>query len=147
MTTPLTRVWRALIGALRLTLRGQTAAPSPLVPLRAWMTQTPPLVTVVLHAAEAAGFDRQTRIVVEGRRVGVAAVLETIAFHARTEYPALLAQAATHTLAALYATNINDVFLLGRCLEHLPAGEARTAAARLLAHLQAAPQADAPPTN
>ncbi|MCU0476657.1 MAG: hypothetical protein MUC99_11215 [Anaerolineae bacterium] len=145
------RYLRAFVGALRMTLRGQAPAPSPLAPLRAWMAQTPALVAAVQRACDAAGMDATARkaatLVVEGRRLKLETALLTAQFHAQNEYPSLLAQPNDRTLGALYATNVNDAFLIARCAELVPEGAPRAALQGLVAHLRAAPDVSGEPVG
>lgn len=137
------RYLRAFIGAIRMTISGQTPPPSPLAGLRAWMTLTPALVDAALTACAQAGLDeaarRNTSLVVEGRRVNLNTIVLAPKFHAQHEYPLLLQNLDGRSLAALYGTNVNDCFLLDRFIPVLPLGEPQKAIEQLVIHLKNAP--------
>lgn len=138
------RVFRAFIGALRLTLSGKTVQPSPIDRLLEWTKNTPPKVDSVIMLCNQAGLDEAGRkniqLVVEGRRVNLNTVLLAVKFHAQNEYPMLLKTPDSRSVAAVYGTTVNDTYLVGRFTEALPAGAAQTALKTLLAHLEAIPQ-------
>lgn len=137
------RYLRALIGAIRMTASGKTPPPSPLAPLRAWMLETSTLTDAVAAACAGIGLDtaarRKTILMIEGRRVNLNTVLLAAKFHAQHEYRLLLQTPDERSLTALYATNVNDCFLLSRFISVLPDGDAQILLKRLITHLEAAP--------
>ncbi len=141
------RVVRAFFEALRLTITGQRAKPSPLVTLRAWAATSAELARKALEAGDASGFDGQARtaltLSVEGRRVSIETVLQTVRFHAEQEYTHILDLNNRDDLAAIYAANVNDRFLTSRAFDALEAGAFREAVGQLFSHLENIPALEA----
>lgn len=137
------RYLRAFVGALKMTLRGETPPPAPTAPLRQWVDETVRRTDNLIKACDAAGMDEAARKavvqVVEGRRVNLNTVLLTIRFHAAQEYPTLLSSANDQALGALYGSNTNDHFLLMRFLSRLDTPETLAAAQALIDHLASVP--------
>jgi hypothetical protein len=140
------RYVKAFVGAVRLTLRGETVAPpAPAHPLMDWARQTLPLVAAVRQTAAAAGLDVATlKIRVDGRAVSVETLLAAVQFHAAQEYPNLLRNAAgLRGLNAAYATNFNDHYAVLKLLEapELQASAVQHSLQRLANHLEQPPPA------
>lgn len=139
----LIRYLRALITALRLTLRGETPPPSPRAALLAWMRESARLADTALAAADASGLDQAARrartLSVEGRRTNMETILATIKFHATDEYPHLMNASTQTNITAIYATNLNDRYLASRLFDTLEAGPLREAVGRVVSHLDSIP--------
>lgn len=116
----LTRYWKAFVGALRLTMRGETATPpAPAHPLLDWARQTLTLTAAVRKAAGVAGVDvTAVKIRVDGRAMSAETLLAAVQFHAAQEYPNLLRNGGgQRVLNAVYATNFNDHYAVLKLLE------------------------------
>lgn len=123
------RTWRdygrALIGALRLTLQGQTltARPGVYPPLAAWAAAGVQLVDAVFMAADAAGLDtavrQQIRLRLDGRPISMQVILAAVRHNLAQEYPLLLREKLEHQLTAIYAFNLNDQYRVGALIELL----------------------------
>lgn len=114
--------------------------------MRAWAAKAADLTQAALKAGDESGFDGKMRaaltLSVEGRRVSVETVLQTVRFHAEQEYPHVLSQNNRDDLAAIYAANVNDRFLTSRAFDALEAGMFREAVGQLFSHLENIPAFD-----
>ncbi len=118
------RYLRAFFKALWLTLKGETIQPPEQHPkLRAWMRTSAAAGQAALQAATAAGYDTDKRKAVklraDGRETDMDTVLRAVLYHTQQEYPHLLEQADEHALTAIYATNLNDQYLVTQLQEAL----------------------------
>ena len=119
--------------------------PLPYPHLSRWANQTLPLVRAVYAAADAGGLDeasrRALRLHVDKRDVSMETILTTIRYHAAHEYPYLLGEAVEHNVTAVYATNLNDRYLMLRLceVEALASGELGARLAALRDHLDSVP--------
>lgn len=142
------KIIRAFLKALWLTATGQRVTASPMQALRAWAAKAAELATAALETGDASGFDGTARaaltLSVEGRRISVETVLQTVRFHAEREYPHILDRNNSGDTAAIYASNINDRFLTSRVFDALEAGPFREAVGQLFSHLEAIPSLEAP---
>jgi hypothetical protein len=140
----LIRYLRAFFIALSMTLRGVKPAPVRHSALRTWMEQTKVHVEQLTRQADAAGLDaagrKALKVRVDGRDVSVESVLAAVRYHAEEEYPYLLAHETEHSLTAITAANLNDVYAVSK-LHDIPevtlvAGPLQT----LKAHLEQIPE-------
>jgi hypothetical protein len=147
----LLRYLRALWGALRLTLRGETYQPpvAPQSPLTAWISRYAILVDAVLRAANQSGVDqaqrKQVKLKLDGRPMSFETALMTLKFHAVEEYPSLVrAGSGRGVQTTLYATNMNDRYWISRMAEapELQKSDVQQALKDLDAHLDAIPKLD-----
>lgn len=138
------RVLRALLTAFRMTLRGETPPASPYAVLQVWMATAVTLTDAAYSAADTSGLSQPERkahtLTAEGRRTNMETILASVKFHAEREYPHLLEQRTQITISAIYATNVNDRFLLSKLFDSLEAGSVREAVGRLASHLESIPQ-------
>lgn len=143
------RYVRAFFGALRLTIRGELPpglrVHQQYPELSAWWAGTIAGVDAVIAAADAHGFDKARReslvLHIEKRDVSMATILAGVRFHAEKEFPHLMRVEGNYNALAIYATNMNDRYLVLRLgqAEELPAA-VREAVEGLAAHLENAPQ-------
>lgn len=114
---------RALIGAVRMTLRGQVApAPNSVDAIAsefpktaAWMNQTIQLIGKVMVESGKQNLNLKTvSLHIEGRDLTAETILESVRFHAVQEYPHLLRHDRQHGRMAMQATNLNDQFHISR---------------------------------
>ena len=142
------RYARAFFGALRMTLRGELP-PALRVhqqypELSAWWAGTIASVDAVIAAAEAHGVDKARResllLHSEKRDVSMATILGGVRFHAEREFPHLMRVNGNYNALAIYATNMNDRYLVLRLAQadELPA-PVREAVEALATHLEQVP--------
>ena len=140
---PLSRYFRALVAAINLTMRGERPVPSPQSLLTEWMKHSAVLADAALAAADAAGLDQDSRrkrtLTAEGRRTNMETILTSVRFHALEEFPHLLSNFSQTSITAIYATNVNDRFLISKLFDTLEAGALREAVGRIASHLEAIP--------
>lgn len=144
MNTPL-RYIRAFFTALGMTLRGEKP-PEPRHPtFVSWTREMVIKVDMVKAALEKAGIDATARkaitLKLDGRTLDLETIVGTLHYHAAQEYPSLLRSGARHSLMAVQATGINDLYWLQRLLEEpkLQQPAVQTALQNLAAHLEAIP--------
>jgi hypothetical protein len=140
---PLTRYLRAFAAAIRLTARGEKPVPSPQSLLSAWMKRSGELAAAALSVADAAGMDQAARrthtLTAEGRRTNMETILTSVRFHALEEFPHLLSNFSQTSMTAIYATNVNDRFLVAKLFDTLEQGELREAVGKIASHLESIP--------
>lgn len=118
----------------------------PFPPLAAWARQTRDLVREVIAAANAAGVDEAHRrmllLHIDKRDISMETILATVRYHAAQEYPYLLGQQSQQNLLALYATNLNDRYLVLRLsqVEALQVEPVLSRLAALRVHLDNVPE-------
>lgn len=143
------RYLRAFVGALVLTLRGQTIAQPPPSRIQTWLTTTPTLVAAVDSAIAESGFadGAVKKYTIDGRPVALTSILAGVRYHAEVEYPSLIDSRSPHAALAINAINLNDRYAIARCTEDsdLPA-PIRSALTTLAAHLDTVPPVDPPPS-
>ena len=137
------RYLRAFGSAIKLTLRGERPVLSPQMRLSQWMKLSAELVDAALAAADAAGLDLESRrkrtFTAEGRRTNMETILTTVRFHALEEFPDLLSNFSQTSITAIYATNVNDRFLISKLFDTLEAGALREAVGSIASHLESIP--------
>jgi hypothetical protein len=113
--------------------------------LEAWLRQTLPLVDAVFLAADMQTFDEAARraliLHVDKRDISVQTILSAIRHHAAQEYPYMLNNKHDHDFMVMYATNLNDRYLMMRLGETEPAQAKplKSAVATLRDHLDRMP--------
>jgi hypothetical protein len=137
------RYLRAFFVTLNLMRRGIKPAPVRHAALFAWMGQTRTLVEQVLSAANAAGLGLDQRkalkVRVDGRAISMESVLAGIRYHATEEFPYLMTHETEHSLTAVKATTVNDVYALGRLAELPEAAPIQSPLHTLKSHLEQIP--------
>lgn len=122
------KVIRAFFTALVMTLRGQSPPPRPTPAskypaLYAWIRQGAEMAERSLVVTNKSGVDQTARLAIrltiEGRETSMEAILGGIRFHLVQEYYYLLQNETSHSLTAIYASNLNDQFRLARLSEAL----------------------------
>jgi hypothetical protein len=140
---PLKRYLQALVTAVRLTLRGERPVPSAQSLLSDWMKRSAELADAALAAADAEGLDQESRrkrtLTAEGRRTNMDTILNAVRFHASEEFPHLLSNFSQTSITAIYATNVNDRFLISKLFDTLEAGILREAVGKIASHLESIP--------
>lgn len=119
------RYARAFVLALRYTIRGEKP---PLLQvhdqhpdLSAWWAQTIKLISAVEAAAAAAGIDlAAVKLHIDKRDISMKTILATVRFHAERDYPYLLAHSDQFDAMTLYATNLNDRYLVLQLSNNAP---------------------------
>lgn len=143
---PVMRYLRALVSAAKLTLRGERLVPSPQSLLSEWIKRSAGLVAAALEAAEAEGLDQAARrkrtLTAEGRRTNMETILMAVRFHALEEFPHLLSNFSQTSITAIYATNVNDRFLISKLFDTLEPGALRETVGKIASHLESIPSID-----
>ncbi len=143
------RYARAFIGALKMTLRGETIQPpaDPHPNLTAWWQTTTRLTDAAFVNADNHGFPKSGRetlvLHIEGRDVSMETILKTVRFHADQEFPVLMRQGDKFGYLTMQATVMNDRFLVDKLAhaETLP-DQIKAAVAAITAHLDQLPRKD-----
>ena len=136
------RFLRALIQALRLTLRGESLTPERYRPLEAWIARGLELVGQAESAAAAHGVDLAAlQLKLDGRPTSLERTLQMVRHNLVNEYPRLIRLDDSFSMTVVSASNMNDQYRVSQFLAQsaLPA-ETRAALANLDAHLQSLPQ-------
>lgn len=117
------RYWRAFWVALRMTLRGEVAAPPPPDPLETWRVETLAVLDALLRVADAAGYDAERRatlrVRIDGRDTRMETILQAVRFHLVQEYPHLMQHTGDAPRTAVYATNLNDHYAVSQLIKAL----------------------------
>ena len=128
----------SLFRALKMTVQGRTPD-TPAYRLSVWCAETVRLVDMAFSTADAAGLPEPARraqiLTIEGRHTNLQTILATIRFHAAEEYPALLRDPQVTALAAIQATNMNDLFLTRKITEIMLLSEIKASFIVLQNHL------------
>lgn len=138
----MTRFIRALLQALRLTLRGESLPPRHFRPLEAWIARTLDLLNEAERAAAAQRLDLAAlQLKLDGRPTSLERTLQMLRHNLVNEYPRLIRLDDAFSMMVVNASNMNDQYRVSAFLagSELPA-EARAAIAALDAHLQSLPQ-------
>lgn len=139
--TKLSRYWRALIGAARMTIRGETPLPGAINRVAgrypktaAWLIET---VALVEGAHRAAGqIDLNTLVTrVNKREQSLETLLSAVRFHAEEEYPHLLANEPVYAFLAIQGANLNDQHAVNQFLAGEMPAALRLALEKLGEHL------------
>ena len=136
------RFLRALLQALRLTLRGESLTPARYRPLEAWIARGLELLRQVERTAAAQRVDPAAlQLKLDGRPITLERTLQMVRHNLVNEYPRLIRLDDAYSMTVIGASNMNDQYRVAQFLavEALPA-ETRSALAALDAHLQALPQ-------
>lgn len=140
------RILRALIIALRMTLRGEKPPPPRYPHLTAWTAEALRKINTILQQAESAGWkleERQSRkLRIEGRDLSVQTILAAAQHNLSEVYPRMLRSADSQALTVIYASNMEDIFRLARLRDSgLVKNEAlQRLLAEFCAHLEAIPR-------
>ena len=141
------RFLRAFLGALRLTLRGQSATPAHYRPLEAWMAQA---LDLLARAQDLAGQGSQDldslSLKLDGRPVTLLRSLEMLRHNLVNEYPRLIRLDDPYSMMVVQSSNLNDQYRLSQFLaaDMLESPEVQRALAQLNEHLLALPQVERP---
>jgi nitroreductase len=136
------RFLRALVQALRLTLKGETLTPPRYRPLESWIARGLNLVERVEGSAAAQRLDLAAlQLKLDGRPISLERTLQMLRHNLVNEYPRLMRLDDAYSMMVVSASNMNDQYRVAQFLEagEIPA-ETRAALAALDAHLQALPQ-------
>ena len=122
-TQKLKRYILAFIGAVRLTMKGETP-PAPNYPeIRGWMKAGVLHLDTAMRVAEQGGLNQIRRqeitLVVDRRKVTMETALQGVRYHLTEEYPYLLRDETGYSRLAIYTSNINDEYRIRRLIEKL----------------------------
>ncbi len=105
------RYTRAVIQALRLTLRGESLSPARFRPLEAWIAQT---LKLLAQAEKAAAKDRidpaALQLKLDGRPTSLASALAMLRHNLLDVYPRLIRLDDPHSPTVLQSSNLNDQY-------------------------------------
>jgi len=122
------RYIRAFFTALKLTLSGEAPATLAYQPLIDWLETTHQHAETVLEVADENGFDANKRkaltIMADGREQSMETIIKAVAYHTGEEYPYMLKHMTEHTITAIYASNMNDQYLVLRLAEKVQTDDA-----------------------
>ncbi len=139
------RYIRAFFIALRMTLRGEGPPPRSYEALWQWIETGQQYLKSVYAAAESSGLDAAQRkalkLHIEGRDVSIHTILGAVQHHLQAEYPYLLRDLTHYSVTGIYASNMNDQFLVSRLAEseYLENEVLRGAVMHLREHLSSIP--------
>ncbi|MYD09095.1 MAG: hypothetical protein F4X02_03535 [Chloroflexi bacterium] len=136
------RFLRALVQALRLTLKGESLTPRHFRPLEDWIARGLDLLNEAERAAAAQRLDLAAlQLKLDGRPISLARTLQMLRHNLVNEYPRLIRLDDAFSMMVVSASNMNDQYRVSQFLaqSELPA-ETRAALVALDAHLQALPQ-------
>jgi len=109
------RFARAVIQALRLTLRGESLSPARYRPLEAWIAQT---LKLLAQAEKAAAADRidpaATQLKLDGRPTSLASTMAMLRHNLLDVYPRLIRLDDPHSLTVLESSNLNDQYRIAQ---------------------------------
>jgi hypothetical protein len=136
------RYLRAFVGALRMTLRGETITPQ-YPELIGWIEETTRRVDAVYEAAEASGLckaEREALILhLDKRDISMETILATVRHHSTQEYRRLVRDSTQHTFVAIHASNLNDRYRVAALGEKVESLEVKVTINALSQHLEAIP--------
>lgn len=146
----MTRFFRALIQALRLTLRGESLAPPHYRPLETWIADGLILLDQARELAVAESMDlANLQLRLDGRPTSLARSLDMVRHNLVDEYPRLIRLDDPYSVMVIQSSNFNDQYRISQFL----AGDRRfpaqftDALAALNSHLLNLPQIDRPETE
>lgn len=144
------RYVRAFIGAVRLTMKGETP-PAPNHPeVRGWLKAGVMQFDETMRRVEQGGLTQASRqeivLVADGRKITMEMILKSVHYHLTEEYPYLLRDETAYSRLAIHTSNFNDEYRIRRLIEKLqeqqtPVPEAMLAALEALRlHLHSFPE-------
>ncbi len=111
---------RALITALKITLRGESLTPSHLRPLEDWIDEALRILDETLRAADARGIKASARrtiaLEIDGRPTDLELALQMLRHNLVNEYPRLMRLDDANAMLVIHASNMNDEYRLSRFL-------------------------------
>ncbi len=141
------RFLRALVQALRLTLRGQSLTPAHFLPLEAWIAQGLGLLNAVYDRAAAEPVDLDAlQLKLDGRPTSLEQSLQMVRHNLINEYPRLIRLDDPFSMTVVQSSNFNDQYRVSQFLaaDILFSAELQAALADLNTHLLNLPQIDRP---
>ncbi|MCY3867129.1 MAG: hypothetical protein OXG68_16960 [Chloroflexi bacterium] len=141
------RFARALMQALRLTLRGESLTPAHYRPLEAWIRDG---LTLLDKAERAAAADRidlaALRLKLDGRPTSLGTTLKMLRHNLTEAYPRLIRLDDPHSMTVVQSSNLNDQYRVGQfaASDVISSAALRRALEGLDAHLQNLPEVDLP---
>lgn len=113
----MSRLIRALIQALRLTLRGEAPTPPHFCPLEIWIAAGLSLMDELdaLAAAESLDLDG-LRLKLDGRPTSLRRSLDMVRHNLASEYPRLVRLDDPFSMMVVQSSNLNDQYRVGQFL-------------------------------
>ena len=102
---------RAILQALRLTLRGESLTPAHYRPLEAWIDAALPLLARAERAAATADLDAASlQLWLDGRPTSLEITLKMLRHNLTEEYPRLIRLNDPHSMTVVQSSNMNDQY-------------------------------------
>ena len=143
----MTRFLRALLQALRMTLRGETLTPPHYRPLESWIAEALTLLGAVEFCAAAQSVELGAfQLKLDGRPTSLERSLQMIRHNLTNEYPRLIRLDDPFSMTVVQSSNFNDQYRISQFLnaEISLSAELQQALATLNSHLLNLPQIDRP---
>lgn len=137
------RFLRALLLALRMTLRGETLTPPHYRPLEAWVAEGLRLLEQVDAATASERLDLSAlQLKLDGRPTSLERALQMARHNLVNEYPRLIRLDDPYSMMVVQSSNMNDQYRVGQFLlaDELTSETLRSSLAALNAHLLNLPQ-------
>lgn len=144
------RFARAVIQALRLTLRGETLTPAHYRPLEAWIETG---LTKLERAEQVAAAERvdlsALQLKLDGRPTSLDITLKMLRHNLTEEYPRLIRLDDPHSMTVVQSSNLNDQYRISQFAESdaISSAALRRALAELNDHLPNLPAVDRSGSN
>lgn len=144
------RFARAFLGALRLTLRGESPSPAHYRPLEAWIAAG---LTRLEKAEEAAAADRvhlaALRLKLDGRPTSLDTTLNMLRHNLIEAYPRLIRLDDPHSMTVVQSSNLNDQYRVAQfaASDAISSAALRQALADLNRHLLSLPSIETPKSD
>lgn len=109
------RFARAVLQALRLTLRGESLTPARYRPLEAWIKTGMTLLDKAEQAAADDGIDLAAlRLKLDGRPTSLESALAMVGHNLLEAYPRLIRLDDPHSMTVVQSSNFNDQYRVGQ---------------------------------
>ena len=142
------RFLRALIQALRMTLRGESIAPAHYRPLEGWINEALRLLARVNGIAREGSQDLDEVVLkLDGRPTSLDRSLRMLRHNLVNEYPRLMRLDDPYSMMVVQSSNLNDQYRLSQFVasDMVASPELQAALAALVAHSERLPQVERPP--
>lgn len=147
------RLLRAIITALKMTVRGESLTPAHLRPLEDWIDEALRRLDETICAADARGIKASSRraiaLEIDGRPTDLELVLQMLRHNLVNEYPRLLRLDEPQAILVIQASNMNDEYRIGRFLtdDVIESADLKRALEALNAHLLTLPALESPDSD
>lgn len=104
------RFARAFMGALLLTLRGQSPSPPHYRPLESWIAAGLTLLAAAERAASQGADPAALRLKLDGRQTSLESTLQMLRYNLVEVYPRLIRLDDPHSMTVVGSSNLNDQY-------------------------------------